>query len=139
MRPLAGTGRAGAGAGAWSAAVEAEAPRVRVDVHPAAADEAGERDARRVGEVRGERGGRGYARDDRDAGGGRLLHDLEAGATAHREHRGRPARRSRAELRGPDERADRLVDGVVTADVLRRGEHRAVVADERGRVERARA
>src|SRR5215469_9775381 len=88
----------------------------RVDVEALAAHEAEERDARLSRRLDGEAGRRAHRGDDREAGQGGLLEELEAGATAQHEDTV-AQRQSTVHQRGADE----LVDGVVTSHVLANG------------------
>ena len=64
----------------------ADAPWLGVDVHPAAADEAAERDAAIAGELDRERRRRADRDEDRAPGDGRLLHELEREPAADAQH-----------------------------------------------------
>ena len=94
-------------------AVRDDAPRLAVDVHPALADEAAERDAAVARELDGERRRRADGDEQRTARDGRLLHELEREPAADAEDR--VGERQPAVEERP---ADHLVHRVVPADVL---------------------
>src|SRR5215468_12236362 len=106
---------------------------MRVDGHPAVPDESTERDRGGLREVDGERAGGRDAGDHRDAGGGGLLDDLEAGAAADDEELRGGARDAPVE----DQLADRLVERVVAADVLEGGDDLSAGVEDRGGVDAA--
>src|SRR5207237_9980375 len=108
-------------------------PPFRVDVQAAAAHEAAQRDPAVGGELDGE-ARRGADRDqDRAAGDGRLLDELEREAPADAEDR--VGERQPVLEEGP---ADDLVHRVVAAHVLPQAEELAVRVEEAGRMEPAR-
>ena len=108
-------------------------PRLGVDVAPAAADEAAERDAAVGGELDREARRRADRDEDRTARDRRLLHELEREPAAHAEH-------VLGERQQPVEErpADDLVHRVVAADVLARAQQLARGVEEPGRVQAAR-
>src|SRR5918999_5995717 len=97
--------------------VQIEALRVAVDVEAAAPDEADHGKTEPVGGLDGEAGGGRHGADDRNAGHGGLLHELEADPA--RQHQDTVRQRKVA---GQERPADELVDGVVPADVLPDGQ-----------------
>jgi len=107
-------------------------PRLAVDVHAAVADEAAESDAAILGELDREAGRRADRDEDRAAGDGGFLDELERESSAHAQDR--VGERQQACAEGP---ADDLVHRVVAADVLACAKQVAVHAEEAGRVEAA--
>src|SRR3954469_23368008 len=92
----------------------ANAAGVRVDVQTIAASEANQGDAGFMRQVDRERGGRRHGDDDGDAAEPGLLDDLERDASADRQRMRDVLRRRQQQ--GPN----RLVDGIVPADVFSR-------------------
>ena len=109
-----------------------DAPRLGVDVERAVADEAAERDPAVGCELDGERRRRADGDEQRAAGDGRLLDELEREAAADAEERA-GERQQPVEERA----ADDLVERVVAADVLAHAEQLAVGGEEPGRVQPA--
>ena len=87
-----------------------------VDVEAAAPDEADHGQAEAVGGLHGQARGRRHGADQRDAGHGGLLDQLEAHPAGEHQHLVRQRK-----FAGQQRPADELVDGVVAADVLPNG------------------
>ena len=104
----------------------------RVDVHPAAADEAAERHAAIAGELDRERRRRADRDEKRATGDGRLLHELEREPAADAQHGIRERQAPSAERPAND-----LVHRVVPADVLAEAEERPLGVEQAGRVDPA--
>ena len=109
-----------------------DSPRLGVDVHAAAADEAAERHAAIDGQLDCERRGCADSDEDRAARDGCFLHELEREPAADAEHCSRE--RQPVFTERP---ADDLVHRVVTADVLAQAEQAAGGVEEAGRMDAA--
>ena len=106
---------------------------MRIDGHLAVADETAQRDAGGFGEIDGEGARSRDAGDHRNVRRGSLLHDLEAGPAADDEQCRGVAGNAAVE----DQLAHRLVERVVAADVLERGNDFAFRVEQRGGVDAA--